>query len=138
MKCRELIEILEELAPVSLACDWDNPGLLAGRSDKEVRTVYLALDATDDVIDNAVECRADMIITHHPLIFKPLKKVNDEDFISRRILKMIQNDISYYAMHTNYDVLGMADLSGRILELEDAQVLDITSEADGVPEDGGG
>lgn len=46
----------------------------AGRSDKEVRTVYLALDATDDVIDNAVECRADMIITHHPLIFKPLKK----------------------------------------------------------------
>ena len=44
MKCRELIEILEELAPVSLACDWDNPGLLAGRSDKEVRTVYLALD----------------------------------------------------------------------------------------------
>ena len=85
MKCRELIEILEELAPVSLACDWDNPGLLAGRSDKEVRTVYLALDATDDVIDNAVECRADMIITHHPLIFKPLKKVNDEDFISRRI-----------------------------------------------------
>ena len=103
MKCRELIEILEELAPVSLACDWDNPGLLAGRSDKEVRTVYLALDATDDVIDNAVECRADMIITHHPLIFKPLKKVNDEDFISRRILKMIQNDISYYAMHTNFD-----------------------------------
>lgn len=127
MKCRELIEILEELAPVSLACDWDNPGLLAGRSDKEVRTVYLALDATDDVIDNAVECRADMIITHHPLIFKPLKKVNDEDFISRRILKMIQNDISYYAMHTNFDAAPgcMADLAGERLGLKDTRVLEL-------------
>ena len=54
MKCRELIEILEELAPVSLACDWDNPGLLAGRSDKEVRTVYLALDATDEALKAAM------------------------------------------------------------------------------------
>lgn len=127
MKCRELIEILEELAPVSLACDWDNPGLLAGRSDKEVRTVYLALDATDDVIGNAVECRADMIITHHPLIFKPLKKVNDEDFISRRILKLIQNDISYYAMHTNFDVAPgcMADLAGERLGLKDTRVLEL-------------
>ena len=92
MKCRELIEILEELAPVSLACDWDNPGLLAGRSDKEVRTVYLALDATDDVIDNAVECRADMIITHHPLIFKPLKDVykRQVDILVQRVFFHIQ------------------------------------------------
>lgn len=127
MKCRELIEILEELAPVSLACDWDNPGLLAGRSDKEVRCVYLALDATDDVIDHAVECGADMIITHHPLIFKPLKKVNDEDFISRRILKMIRNDISYYAMHTNFDAAPgcMADLAGERLGIKDTKVLEL-------------
>lgn len=127
MKCRDLIEILEELAPTALSCEWDNPGLLAGRSDKEVKTVFLALDATDNAIESAVLCQADMIITHHPLIFKPLKKVNDEDFISRRILKMIQNDISYYAMHTNFDAAPgcMGDLAGEYLGLEDTKVLEV-------------
>lgn len=127
MKCRELIKKLEALAPPSMACDWDNPGLLAGRSDKEVNTVYLALDATDSVIEDAVRCGADMLITHHPLIFRPLKKVNDEDFISRRILKLIQNDISYYAMHTNFDAAPgcMADLAGERLGLRDTEVLEV-------------
>ena len=75
-----------------------------------------------------------MLITHHPLIFSPLKKINDEDFISRRIVKLIQNDISYYAMHTNYDVLGMAELAEKILGIRDSEVLDITMEKDGKPE----
>ena len=66
MKCREIIEILETLAPKSCACDWDNPGLLAGRSDKEVKTIYIALDATDEVVEAAVNCGADMLLTHHP------------------------------------------------------------------------
>lgn len=132
MKCRELINKLEALAPPSMACDWDNPGLLAGRSGKEVKTVYLALDATDSVIEDAVRCGADMLITHHPLIFSPLKKVNDEDFISRRILKLIQNDISYYAMHTNFDAAPgcMADLAGVRLGLTDTEVLEVMGKAD--------
>lgn len=126
MKCRELIEILERLAPPSLACDWDNPGLLAGRSDKEVETVFLALDADDGVIEQAVRAGADLLITHHPLIFKPLKKVNDQDFISRRILRLIREDISYYAMHTNFDAAPgcMGDLAGERLRLEKTRVLE--------------
>ena len=103
MKCSNIIEKLEELCPLSCACEWDNPGLLAGRQHKEVKKVLLALDATDQVVEEAIRQQADMLITHHPLIFKPLKKVNDQDFISRRILKLIQSDISYYAMHTNFD-----------------------------------
>ena len=67
-----------------------------------------------------------MLITHHPLIFSPLKHITDEDFIGRRLLKLIRSDISYYAMHTNYDVLGMAELSGQILGLTDTEVLDVT------------
>ena len=69
MKCSEVIEILGKLAPESCACDWDNPGLLAGRSDKEVKKIYIALDATDQVVDAAIKAGADMLLTHHPLIF---------------------------------------------------------------------
>ena len=72
-----------------------------------------------------------MLITHHPLIFSPLKRVTDEDFISKRVVKLIQNDISYYAMHTNYDVLGMAALSEKILGIKNTQVLDVTMSGDG-------
>lgn len=134
MRCSEIIKILEELAPESMACSWDNPGLLAGRSDKEVQRILLAVDVTDSVLSQAIELEADMIITHHPLIFKALKKVNDQNFISRRILTMIQKDISYYAMHTNFDAAPgcMASLAGERLGLTGGRTL----EAMGVLEDG--
>lgn len=60
MKCSEIMEILEELAPKELACEWDNPGLLAGRGDKEVKTILVAVDATDAVLDQAEEAGADI------------------------------------------------------------------------------
>ena len=85
MKCSEWMEKLEKLAPKSLACEWDNPGLLAGRAEKEVKKVLIALDATDDVVDLAVKEQVDLLITHHPLIFHSMKKVNDQDFIGRRL-----------------------------------------------------
>ena len=75
-----------------------------------------------------------MLITHHPLIFSSNEeRVTDEDFIGRR-LKLLQNDISYYAMHTNYDVLGMAKLAEDILGIEKTYVLDVTMEKDGAEE----
>ena len=134
MLCKEIVQVIEAAYPREAALDFDNVGLLAGRAEKEVESVYIALDATDAVIDRAVEAGADMLITHHPLIFSPLKKVTDEDFVSRRVVKLIQNDISYYAMHTNYDVLGMAELAEKILGIRDSEVLDITMEKDGKPE----
>lgn len=134
MLCKEIVQVIEADYPREAALDFDNVGLLAGRAEKEVKRVYIALDATDAVIDRAVEAGADMLITHHPLIFSPLKKVTDEDFVSRRVVKLIQNDISYYAMHTNYDVLGMAELAEKILGIRDSEVLDITMEKDGKPE----
>ena len=103
MLCKEIIQVIEASYPRSAALEFDNVGLLAGRAEKEAVRVYLALDATDAVIDRAVEAGADMLITHHPLIFSPLKKVTDEDFVGRRVVRLIQNDIAYYAMHTNYD-----------------------------------
>ena len=126
MQCKDIMAMIEGTYPKSAALGFDNVGLQAGRSEKEVRRIYLALDATDAVIEEAIAQEADMLITHHPLIFSPLKHITDEDFIGRRLLKLIRSDISYYAMHTNYDVLGMAELSGQILGLTDTEVLDVT------------
>lgn len=123
MKCQEIIKILEELAPLKYAEDWDNPGLLAGRAEKDVHTVMVALDATEDVISQAAAKRVDMLITHHPMIFKPLKKISTQDFIGRKLIKLIQNDIAYYAMHTNFDCAVMAQEAGRRLGLSNVHVL---------------
>ena len=117
---------IEARFPKHYAMEWDNVGLQVGRSDKEVKRIYLALDATDEVIEEAADWGADMLITHHPMIFKAMKKINDEDFIGRRVLKLIRDDISYYAMHTNYDVMGMAELAGKVLELSEPEVLEVT------------
>lgn len=134
MLCRDVVRIIENVYPKEAALDFDNVGLLAGRNDKEVHTVYVALDATDKVIDDALDAGADMLVTHHPLIFSPMKKITDEDFIGRRLVKMIREDLSYYAMHTNYDVLGMAELAGRILDLKNPEILDETMTVNGKPE----
>lgn len=81
MLCRELIEKLEELAPRSLACDWDNPGFLAGRGDKKIKKVLVALDATDRVVEQAVLEHADLLLTITADL-PGIKQVNDTDFIS--------------------------------------------------------
>lgn len=126
MLCREIIDVIERTYPKHAALEWDNVGLLVGRTEKEVKKIYVALDATEEVIETAVKVGADMLITHHPLIFSPLKKITDEHFIGNRVVKLLQRDISYYAMHTNYDVLGMAELSGEILGLQNGDVFEVT------------
>ena len=130
MLCKDVMYEIEKEYPLNYALSWDNVGLLVGRDDKEVKRIYIALDATDEVIDEAVRTGADMLITHHPMIFSPIKRIHNLDFVGERILKLIQNDISYYAMHTNYDVLGMADLSGDKMNMKNAEILEVTAEGD--------
>ncbi len=129
MRCEEIIKVIEETYPVEAAMGFDNVGLLVGRLEKEVHKIYIAIDATDEVIQRAADFGADMLVTHHPLIFSPLKRITNQDFIGRRVVQLLQNDISYYAMHTNYDVLGMADLARDILGLQNADVLEETWES---------
>lgn len=133
MKCSELISILQQQAPEHYACGWDNCGLLVGSREKEIKTVYIALDATDEAVDEAVSAGADFLLTHHPLIFKGMKHITDEDFIGRRVMALIRADISYYAMHTNFDVMGMADLAASRLGLMECVPLEVTSMEDGIP-----
>ncbi|MDO5337116.1 MAG: Nif3-like dinuclear metal center hexameric protein [Eubacteriales bacterium] len=131
MKCSEIISFLEKKYPPSCAEDWDNVGLLAGSDQKSVEKIFLALDLTEDTLEQACAFGADMVITHHPMIFSGMKKINNHTFTGRRILRLIQEDISYYAMHTNYDVMGMAKESADRIQLQEQQVLSVTSEQDG-------
>ena len=128
MKVKELTAWLENKYPAKAAEHWDNVGLLVGDDEAEVSHVFLALDLTEETLEEAIQAGADMIITHHPMIFSGIKKINNHDFTGRRIMRLIQNHISYYAMHTNYDVLGMADLSADYLKLEEREVLSMTEE----------
>lgn len=126
MTCREIISLLQEQSPEEFACDWDNVGLLVGDFEQEIKTVYIALDATDETIAEASAQEADLLLTHHPMIFKGLKKVNTLDFTGRRVIKLIQDHICCYAMHTNFDVKGMAELAAQQMRLTDCQVLETT------------
>ena len=123
MKCSEICALIEQEYGTEYACDWDNVGLLAGRSTKEVKKILLSLDATDEVVRMAAEGGYDMLITHHPMLFSAIKRVTDQDMNGRRLLELIRNDISYYAMHTNYDTRGMADLAARLMGLTECAVL---------------
>lgn len=134
MKCSEIINLLEKEYPASAAESWDNPGLLVGRLDREIKKIFVALDVTDETLEQAVQEGTDLMITHHPLIFGSLKQVNDQSFIGRRVLKLIENQMSYYAVHTNFDVRGMADINEKQLGLLNTEVLEVTGENEGIPE----
>lgn len=134
MECKEIITMLEKLAPPSYAFDWDNPGLIAGRQTKEVRKILVALDATGVAVKKAVEEKVDMIVTHHPMVFSSLKQVNDSDFLGEKLLTLIENRISCYAMHTNYDIAGgMAEICGEKMNLLEPVPFEVTGEKDEVP-----
>jgi len=131
VKCRDIIEKLEQLSPKDYACSWDNVGLLIGRKEKEIHTVMVALDASKEVVKAAVEAKVDMLITHHPMIFSAIKQVNEENFVSEKVLTLAENGICYYAMHTNFDAVGgMAELAAgeKFLALTKTSPIEVSSE----------
>jgi len=132
MTCDKIIEVIERKYPREYACEWDNVGLLAGERTQEVKKVYIALDATNEVIDGAIASGADLLLTHHPMIFGSIKSVTGDDYIGARLIRLIRNNISYYAMHTNYDVLGMAELSAKMLDLRNTSVLEEVWNQEGI------
>lgn len=134
MRCREILDRIEQEYPVSCAESWDNPGLLAGDENSEVTDIMVALDAVDEVIDQAVNQKVQLLVTHHPLIFGAVKQVNNSSLVGRRLLKLIRNGIACYAMHTNFDIRGMAACNEKQINLTDTEVLYTTGEEDGIPE----
>ena len=134
MKVKDVIAVIEEFAPLSIQEGWDNSGLCVGSPEAEVTSVLFALDCTETLVDEAVECGADMIITHHPLIFSGLKKISPEDQVGAAVIKAIRHGISIYAAHTNADKV-LAGVSGAMAEklgLTDVQILDEDGEGTGL------
>lgn len=126
MKNRDVIEILEKLAPLSLACEWDNSGLQAGSADAEFTGAYVALDATPETVDEAVKAGCSLLVTHHPLLFSPVSNITDQTVTGRMLLTMIRAGLSCYSMHTSYDKAlgGMADVAAKRLGLTDCSPLE--------------
>lgn len=119
MDIKELLDYLGKEIPANYACSWDNSGLQVGHAGKEVKKVYIALDATEQVVCDAAMKRCDFLLTHHPLLFKGIKQVSGDDSIGRKLYMLIGNDIACYSAHTNFDAMpgGMGELAGELLQL---------------------
>lgn len=123
MTVRELYRILNEKIPPSLSCEWDNDGLLCCPDGaREVRRVLVTLDVTDDTVETAIAQDCDLILSHHPLIFKGLKAIDDEHPISAKVMKLVQHGISVMSFHTRLDAVkgGVNDVLAERLGLYDA------------------
>ncbi len=103
MKVSQIISYLESIAPLSLQESYDNSGLLIGSSEKEITKALITLDITPEVMEEALKEDCNLIIAHHPLIFKGIKKLNGGNMVEDLVIKAIKNDIAVYAIHTNLD-----------------------------------
>ena len=126
MTVQQILEYVNSLAPVHMKADWDNVGLLCGRRDQEVKKILVALDPFMDVCEEAAAVGADLIVTHHPLIFCAPKTVTTDDSVGQCILYLASRGISAVNAHTNLDCApdGVNDVLARTLGLEQIQVLD--------------
>ncbi len=117
MKVKEILGVLDTAYPFAAAEEWDHSGLLVGDPNAEVSKVFVAVDATDEIIEQAAACGAQLLFTHHPLLFHPLSAVVADDFIGRRVLELAKRGMSYIAAHTNYDVIRMGELAAERLSV---------------------
>ncbi|MCL2827596.1 MAG: Nif3-like dinuclear metal center hexameric protein [Oscillospiraceae bacterium] len=136
VQAKDVFAYLNRIAPVEMKMEVDNVGHLVGRGDQRVRRVLIALDITDDVIDEAIDLGAELIVAHHPVILAPLTRVTDEDLTGQRLLKMIRHDIGAICMHTNLDSVagGVNDVLAAKLGLTETTVLKpMGADAQGMP-----
>ena len=103
MKIQDITSLLEKAAPVSLQETYDNAGLITGNPTWECNGVLISLDATEEVIEEAVSKKCNLVIAHHPIVFKGLKRITGKNYVERAIITAIKNDIAIYAIHTNLD-----------------------------------
>ena len=132
MKIKEIVSALERFAPLPLQESYDNAGLQTGLTDAEATGALLCLDVTEAVIDEAIALGYNLVVSHHPLVFRGVKSITGRDYVGRCLLKDIKNDIALYAAHTNLDNApgGVNFAIARKLGLEDVRFL--------APQDGSG
>jgi len=115
MKLNKLISFLESIAPLSYQEDYDNSGLIVGDPETEISSAIISLDCTEGIIDEAIRKNCKLIISHHPIIFRGIKKLNGKTYVERVVMKAIKNDIALYAIHTNFDNI-LSGVNSRICQ----------------------
>lgn len=132
--CDTFLTALEAWAPLSWAEEWDNCGLQVGRRDKPLNKVMVALTPGEAAIQAAVDAGVDMLLTHHPMIFKPTKSVTTDTVLGQSIIKLIQHDINLYCAHTNLDMAvgGVNDVLAKTLNLQGVEILENVTEEYGI------
>lgn len=126
MQVGEIADIIEKSFPIADAEKWDNVGLLVGRREKQATKAMLTLDVTPFVVQEAIENGADIIISHHPVLFTPASRITDEAYEGEMLIRLIENGIAVYAAHTNLDkgVGGINDYLADMFELVDTEVVE--------------
>ena len=105
VRVKDIMGVMEEIAPKKLAENWDKPGLAIGDPEREVKKILVALDVIDPVVEEAKRIGADMIVTHHPmLLFRKIESITADTLLGKRIFNLIQNNIAAFSAHTNLDV----------------------------------
>lgn len=122
---KDIMTLMESWAPLSLAESWDNPGLMVGSIDRQVTGIVTSLDLTKEAVDYAMDTGSNMIISHHPLIFKGLKSIDLGSYQGQLLETLIKNDIAVYSAHTNLDIAqgGLNDMLASQLGLENCSGL---------------
>ena len=124
MTVRELYEKIADRVPETLSEDWDNDGLMCCADDsREVTRALVTLDVTEEVVDYAIDNGFDLILSHHPLIFRPLDSINPDNHVARKVIKLIGADVSVISLHTRADKVrgGVNDCLARLLGLSDIE-----------------
>ena len=125
MKVSGLLRHIDTFAPFSLAEEWDNSGLLIGNNDDEIKRIAVCLDAVSDSVIEAEEMGCNVLVTHHPLIFRPVKKITADTEQGRAIIEAVRRNISIIAVHTNWDKAGggVNDTLGALIGLKNIETL---------------
>ena len=125
MLLKTITDLIESVAPLSYQETYDNAGLIIGSKEKDIEKVIICLDVTEEVLNEAIEKKCQLIISHHPLIFKGFKKLNVKNATERMIIKAIQHDIAIYAAHTNLDNVeqGVNTMLAEKLQLKNPRIL---------------
>jgi dinuclear metal center YbgI/SA1388 family protein len=125
MHIKQITDYLETIAPLAYQESYDNCGLIVGDKNATVKQALITLDCTEDVVDEAIKNKCQLIIAHHPIVFSGLKKFNGKNYVERVVMKAIKHDIAIYAIHTNYDNVhnGVNAKICEMLELVDCEIL---------------
>ena len=130
MTISKIIKELELYFPRTISESWDNVGLLIGNDEEKVKKIQITLDVTEECINEAIKNDANLIIAHHPIIFTSVKEITNKTSLGRKILKLIENNIAVYVLHTNIDAAkdGLNDYLGKVLDLKNGKILETSSE----------